>query len=351
MDDNRTAAWVHLGRWLRGELPGQGPHDAGLLAAAHGANGWFTPDEVRHALATLGSWCTEDVLRAWLQRAPGVPVAAEAGRTVGLVLPGNLPLVGFADVAAVVCAGHRAAVKCAHGDTVLMRAVIEAWKAGGLPDAAVQFVDGIASNWDAVIATGSANTNRYFAHYFGHLPHVFRGTRTSVAVLDGQETDDQLAGLAEDIFRYFGMGCRSVTKVFVPRGYDLDRLFGAFLPWAHRGDHNKYANNYTYHKAVWLLNGEQLVENGFILLREGEGWGSPVGALTYAFHDGVESALQQCHEHNALIQCVVTRTGEPVEGLGVVAMGAAQTPRPWDYADGVDTLQFLADLAVPSTHA
>lgn len=351
MEDNQKAAWVHLGRWFRGELPGQGPEDEALLAAARAANGWFTAEEVRHALAALGTWGTAAVLEAWLGRTPGVPVEAGARRTVGLILAGNLPLVGFADVAAVVCAGHRAEVKCASGDAVLIRAAVAAWKEGGLPEDAVQFVDGIVSNWDAVIATGSSNTNRYFAHYFGQIPHVFRGTRTAVAVLDGAETPEQLARLAEDVFRYFGMGCRSVTKVFVPRGYDLDRLFAAFLPWSHRGDHHKYANNYTYHKAVWLLNGERLLENGFVLLREGAEWGSPVGTLTYTFHDGVEDAFAQCRAHREAIQCVVTRTGAPVLDLPVVAFGAAQTPLPWDYADGVDTLQFLASLAVPSAHA
>lgn len=351
MDDNRTASWVHLGNWFRGELAGQGPHDEALLAAARGANGWFTAEEVRHAFAALGTWCTAEVLQAWLERTPGLPVAPEGARRVGLVLAGNLPLVGFADVAAVVCAGHRAQVKCSTGDAVLMRAAIAAWKAGGLADDAVEFVDGIVSNWDAVIATGSTNTNRYFTHYFGHIPHLLRGTRTAVAILDGAESEDDLAGLAADVFRYFGMGCRSVSKVFVPQGYDLDRLFRAFLPWSHLGDHNKYANNYTYHKAVWLLNGEQLLENGFVLLREGNGWGSPVGALTYAYHAGVDDAWQQCSAHQEHIQCVVTRSGEAVGGLPTVRMGTAQTPLPWDYADGVDTLQFLAGLAVPSDHA
>ena len=351
MHDTRTAAWVHLGPWLRGERSGQGADDAALLAAAHAANGWFTADEVRHAMHAIGQWCRPEVMEEWKRRSPGLPVAPDRAKTVGLILPGNLPLVGLADVCAVVCSGHRAVVKCASGDTVLMRAAVEAWKACGLDEEAVAFVDGLASGWDAVIATGSTNTNRYFAHYFGRIPHVFRGTRTAVAVLDGDESEADLAGLADDVFRYFGMGCRSVTKVMVPRGYDLDRLFAAFLPWAHRADHNKYANNYTYHKAVWLLNGEKLLENGFVLLREGDGWGSPVGALTYSYHDGVEDALRACREFREGIQCVVTRTGEPAEDLPVVRMGAAQTPRPWDYADGVDVMQFLAELDVPSHHA
>jgi len=190
---------------------------------------------------------------------------------------------------------------------------------------------------DAVIATGSDNTARYFEHYFGHLPRIVRKSRVSVAVLDGSETPEELAALGEDVFRYFGLGCRNVAKVYLPRDFDLDRLFGAFFPWKDIVHHHKYANNYTYTRAVWMLDRVPFVENGFLLLREAEALPSAVSTLHWERYDdraSLEADLAACATS---IQCVV--------GHGHVPFGRAQYPALWDYADGVDTMRFLLGLA------
>ena len=218
---------------------------------------------------------------------------------------------------------------------------------------AVVFHDGLMQHMDAVIATGGANASRYFEAYFGHLPHVFRGPRTSVAVLDGAETDAELDQLGEDIFAHFGMGCRSVTKVWLPKGFDLDRCFAQWVRWGHLGQHGKYANNYDYHKAVWLLNKEEMVENGFLLVKADEGLVSPIGTLFIERYEEASAVQAKLAERQDDIQVVTLRADSAsvaalqAEGLRVASFGENQCPTLRDYADGVDTMSFLLTLPKP----
>ncbi len=340
---------VHLGAWLRGELPGEGADDSTLLAAAEARNGWFTADNVRAAMRAHGEALRGEVLDKWEERMPtGVPV--EAPRKVGLVLAGNLPMVGWNDVLCVLVAGHVGQAKCATDDAVLIPAALRFLAQHAPQDAArIHLTDARMNDIDALIATGSGNTARHFDHYFRHVPRIIRGNRTSVAVLDGEERPEDIRALGEDVFAHYGLGCRSTTKLFLPRGFDLNRLFAEWVTWGDLALNNKFANNYDYHKALWLLNREPLIENGFLLVKEDAGWTSPVGTLFVGYY-GDESEAWKAIESNAEgLQCVgvrADRMGEVPEcGVPVLAFGTAQCPMPWDHADGKDTLAFLVGVS------
>ena len=249
-DSNKLlSSLVQLGKWFRDEAS----KDADALRLASANNGWFTEESVQLALRSHGQALSEEGVAAWAANCT-FPAAA-TGVKVGLILAGNLPLVGWHDILCSVLSGHEVHVKLSKDDAVLPKWVVAKW-AEWMPYVAdaVTFHDGLMQDMDAVIATGGANASRYFEAYFGHLPHLFRGPRTSVAVLDGHETDGDLDRLGDDIFAHFGMGCRSVTKVWLPKRFDLDRCFAQWVRWGHLGQHGKYANNYDYHKAVWLLS-------------------------------------------------------------------------------------------------
>ena len=348
MTNTFLSGLVQLGAWFRGELAGRGGDDEGLLRTAESQNRWFTPDFIREAMHAHGSMLKEDVLGQWFAKYPELAWPASP-RKVGLVLAGNLPLVGWHDLLCVLASGHSAVVKCSSEDRVLIPAAVEAWDAfaGGEIKQRVEFVQGTLQGIDSVIATGSANTNRYFEYYFRDLPKVLRSQRTSVAVLDGSESHDQLKDLASDVFQYYGLGCRSVTKLLLPRGFDLDRLFGAWVEWDFVAQNNKYANNYDYHKAVWLLNQESLIENGFLLVKEDSGWVSPVGTLFYEWYDDLADVRALLEAEADRLQCVSTQSPEALGLASVpcVELGQTQQPQPWDYADGVDTMNFLLALS------
>lgn len=306
------------------------------LLAAHARNGWFTEANVRHAVKALSAMLAGPALEAWLDSYPALGEERASG-TVGIIMAGNVPFVGFHDLLCVLLSGHRAKVRTASGDAGLTPALIDLL--GHLaPELASQaeLVTGKLGEVDAVIATGSNNTGRYFEHYFGHLPRIVRKGRTSVAVLDGSETEAELAALGEDVFRYFGLGCRNVGKVFVPADFNLDRLFGAFYGWKDIIHHHKYANNYDYNRAVWLLDRAAIVENGFLIMKEEQALHSPVAALYYERYTDAAAVEERLHGIGAELQCVA--------GHGHLPFGAGQFPGPGDYADNVDTLEFLLGL-------
>lgn len=342
----RIGALSQLGRVMA--LIGQGAawpgHSCGLaeeeyvqldatVVRAHLMNGWFTEENVRHAFASWGGQLTTGALRAWTDGYPELEDRREV-RTVGLILAGNIPLVGLHDLLCVWLSGHRARVKCSSQDPALLPAlfgVLDRFCPGVSEQ--ITFLTGEMGAVDAVIATGSNNSARYFEHYFGHLPRIVRKGRMSVAVLDGHETPAELAALGEDIFRYFGLGCRNVSRIHVPQDFDLDRLFTAIYPWHPIVQHNKYGNNYDYTRALWLLDGVVFVENGFILLREDRSLASPVGALHYTRYTDREQVEGLLANEAERIQCIV--------GHGQLPFGSTQQPGLAEYADGVDTLRFL----------
>lgn len=347
--DRVVAAWAQLGRvfaLLAEDAPWPG-HACGLntaefdalrsaFARAHQQNGWFTPEEVRQAAGGIAHLLERTALDRWLAGYPAL-LQPRSPRTVGLIMAGNVPFVGLHDLLCVTLAGHPARVKVSGQDAGLTRTTSDALITL-CPElaTAVAFSEERLGPVDAVIATGSTNTARYFDHYFGHLPRIVRKGRVSVAVLDGSETEAELDALGEDVFRYFGLGCRNVSKVFVPADFDTDRLFKAFYRWRDIAHHAKYANNLDYHRALWLLDREPFQENGFLLLRETAALASPVAVLhleRYVDRNALDGRLRDLVDQ---VQCVV--------GHGAVPFGHAQRPGPADYADGVDTMAFLLAL-------
>lgn len=348
--DERIAALAQLGQVMG--LVGTGAvwpgHSSGLdqeeydqldatVRRAYLVNGWFTEENVRHAFASWAVALDRTSIEGWLGAYAGLTSPRSAERTVGLVLAGNIPLVGLHDVLCVWLSGHMARVKCSSQDPALLPALIQVLERF-LPGTAerIIFLHEKLGEVDAVIATGSNNTARYFEHYFGHLPRIVRKSRVSVAVLDGAETPEELAALGEDIFRYFGLGCRNVAKLYVPADFDLDRFFQAIYPWNAIVNHNKYGNNYDYTRALWLLDGVKFLENGFALLREDAALASPVSAVHYERYTDIKTVEHVLDGAKGGIQCIV--------GHGYVPFGEAQRPSLADYADGVDTLRFLVEL-------
>lgn len=302
------------------------------LQRIHHHNGWFTADACRQMCREWSKLLQEEPLQRWLSAyAP-----AQSAKSVGIICAGNIPAVGFHDVLSVLLSGHRALIKLSKDDAILIPMLLR-WLCKFEPALAshFEFVERL-QQFDAVIATGSNNSARYFEAYFGHVPHIIRKSRTSVAVLSGEESEDQLHALALDVFTYFGLGCRNVTKVFMPRGMDINRLFHAFYAFRDIGMHAKYANNYDYNKAVWLLNREDLLDNGFLLMKQDERLSCPTASLFYSYYDDVAEVEAHLAEHHMEIQCRV--------GLGGLPLGSAQQPGLADYADGVDTMQFLSTL-------
>ena len=348
--DERVSALVQLGRVM--DMIGSGArwpgHSCGLnqeefdqldasVCRAHLTNGWFTEENVRHAFSAWSMALRPEAVEAWLSAYPELRSARREVRCVGLILAGNIPLVGLHDVLCVWLSGHVARVKCSSQDPALIPALIHVLERF-LPGTAdrIVFLSEKLGGVDAVIATGSNNTARYFEHYFGHLPRIVRKSRVSVAVLDGTETQEELAALGEDIFRYFGLGCRNVAKLYVPQDFVLDRFFEAIYPWSPIVDHNKYGNNYDYTRALWLLDGVKFLENGFALVREEAALASPVSAVHYERYTDINTVKLALENAGEGIQCIV--------GHGNIPFGKAQHPALADYADGVDTLRFLIAL-------
>lgn len=301
-------------------------------------NGWFTKENVLFALQSWAEVLTQENLLKWTS---AYDFSKNISKTVGIVTAGNIPLVGMHDFISVLLAGHKIVIKQSSNDQKLLP-VIAQYLICVQPEFKeyIYFTEGKLSGFDAVIATGSNNTARYFESYFGKYPHIIRKNRNAVAVLTGNETSEQLTALGEDIFRYYGLGCRSVSKIFIPKNYDLDLLFNAIFNQNEIIHHHKYKNNYDYNKAVYLMSNVNLVENGFLLLKEDMGYASPIAVLFYEYYDNLENLLKRLEIEKEQIQCVVS------ENLtkDSVSFGETQKPQLWDYADGVDTLEFLLKL-------
>lgn len=297
-------------------------------------NGWFTPDAIKMAFQEIAPWLSNVQLNNWL----ATYSYAEVPKTIALILPGNLPLVGFHDFLCVLCAGHKALVKLSSEDARLLPALAKLLVLFE-PElqARIEFVVGKLSGFTAVIATGSNNSMLHFKQYFEAYPCLLRGHRTSVAILDGTETSVELEALGQDIFQYFGRGCRNVTQLLIAHDYDLNRFFEAIIPYADVIQHKKYGNNYDYNKAIHLMNQVPILDNNFVLLKESSELHSPLGMLHYHRYQSREEVLDFIKAQQQVIQCVV--------GHGYLPFGSAQCPKLTDYADGIDTMQFLGNFA------
>lgn len=344
--EDRINAFVQLGTELEAVLAGNPHTEAGkklleLLPVHVLSNGWFTEGNLRHRLGTIAATLKKDALQDWLSAYPRA--AEEKSKTVSVILAGNIPLVGFDDFRCVLCAGFVFSGKLSSDDKfmlpLLAQILIEAEPRFGNR---ISFTENRLSAIDAVIATGSNNSSRYFEHYFSKYPHIIRRNRNSVAVLSGDETREELTALGEDIFRYFGLGCRSVTKFYVPENYRFDAFFESIYNWGDETMGNKkYMNNYEYNKTVYLLNKLDLLDNNFLLLKEDIGIASPPGVVFYERYGDAAELRRKLSADRALIQCIVSR---PAFDPAAVAFGQSQQTSLRDYADGVDVMQFLSEL-------
>ncbi|CAG5079862.1 acyl-CoA reductase [Parvicella tangerina] len=298
-------------------------------------NGWFESSEVKRAFRAWGEVLNEENIKKWLGQ---YELIYTHSKRVAIIMAGNIPLVGLHDLVCVYLSGHQAKVKMSSDDDKLLPALIEVWSLfDDELSKSVQLAGPKIGEFDAVIATGSNNTARHFEQYFGGYPNIIRKNRTSVAVLSGSESDEELKSLADDIFAYFGLGCRNVTKLYLPKGFDLDKVFGGLFHWQDVVNNKKYGNNYDYHKAIFLLEGYDVLENGFVLMKEDEALSSPIGTLYYEFYEDESALRDQLKSKEHEIQCIVSQRDIP--------FGDAQRPCLWDYADGVDTMEFLKRLS------
>lgn len=308
------------------------------LRKAEHTNGWFTKGNCLSALKAWGESLTKEALNQWVER---YTFGETSPKTIGLILAGNIPLVGFHDVLCVLISGHKGSIKLSSSDPYLIPFLYRLLQSySPVFNDRLHFTQERLSHFDAVIATGSNNAARYFEHYFGHVPHIIRKNRNGIAVLSGNESKEELAGLASDIVQHYGLGCRSIAQVYVPKNYDLNNIFGALYPHAALMDSAKYANNYDYNKAVYLMSEFELLDNGFMLLREDSAYGSPVASLHYSYYDSLASLKSELEERTEEIQCISTHL--PLDNS--VPLGKTQQPSLWDYADGVDPIHFLLRL-------
>lgn len=309
-----------------------------LIALSQSHNGWYTPEQVYFALQSWSEALTKENLDQWLSK---YEINTTNPKTVGLVLAGNIPLVGFHDFLSVLLSGHQVLVKTSSNDQLLLPFLAK-YIIAAAPEMKdfITFTEGKLENFDAVIATGSNNTARYFEYYFKDKPSIIRKSRNSVAVLSGQESKEDLVALGEDIFRYFGLGCRNVSKLFVPKGYNFDAFFEAIFKYQDVIHYERYANNYDYNKAVFLMSNFKLLDNEFLTIKEDSSYASPISSVFYEFYDNLEEVQTRLQNDKDQIQCVVSNNLIK----NSVAFGQTQKPNLWDYADNVDTIAFLTGI-------
>ncbi|WP_395048847.1 acyl-CoA reductase [Flavobacterium sp.] len=306
-----------------------------LIQLSQSHNGWYTPENVYFSIQSWATALTEENLDQWLA---SYHLEINEPKNVGLILAGNIPLVGFHDFLSVLISGNNVLIKTSSNDQFLLPFLVK-YIIAIEPEFSekITFVEGKLENFDAVIATGNNNTARYFEYYFKDKPSIIRKNRNSVAVLNGKETKEQLIALGEDIFRYFGLGCRNVSKLFVPKGYSFNAFFEAIFEYQDIIHYEKYANNYDYNKAVFLMSNFKLLDNGFLTIKEDSSYASPISSVFYEFYDSIEELQIRLRSESEQIQCIVSNN--LVENS--IDFGQTQKPNLWDYADNVDTISFL----------
>lgn len=302
-------------------------------------NPWFTPQNVSLAIGYWSQKLQNDALYEWATRENIVQPATP--KTIGVITAGNIPLVGLHDIVCVIVTGNIALVKLSSDDEELVKFFAAKW-AEIVPEWAnrIQFTERIDAV-DAIIATGSNNTARYFDYYFAKYPHIIRKNRNSIAVLTGSESPETLASIGRDVISYFGKGCRNVTQVWAPQGYEWPKMLDNFMQYGDIINHHKYANNYTYHKAILLMNLDKHLDTGFLILKEDTKIYAPISMLNYAHYNSLQEMQLFITENKENIQCVIS---EATEIEGAILPGQSQNPELWDYADGVNTVGFLMAL-------
>jgi hypothetical protein len=311
-----------------------------LLLKIVNNNPWFTPENVKQALSAIAQMLNEQDLSNWLNQYLIKDNATP--KNIGVIMAGNVPAVGFHDALCVLLSGNNLIAKLSSQDLILLPFILDK-----LINIEPQFSEkilltsGQLNNIDAIIATGSNNTSRYFEYYFSKYPNIIRKNRSSVAVISGNETNEELANLLKDALSYFGLGCRNVSKIFFPEDWNPSQLLDISLNYSYLKNHSKYFNNYEYNKAIYLINGVNHLDNGFLLLKEDEGLHAPIGVIYYEKYKEISSLKYKLANDISEIQCIVSGA---FSGISSISFGNSQAPQLTDYADGVDTMEFLTGI-------
>jgi hypothetical protein len=344
--NRRTDAFASLGKLLGKTFNDESQLSVPFKEAivqAMAANPWFTRPNLTHALEAWSKALMEENILKWTRQYDRINQPALPA-DIAVIMAGNIPLVGFHDLICTLLTGNRFIGKLSREDNILLPAVAEVLCSiePAFRDF-IRFTTGMLDkSFDAVIATGSNNTSRYFEYYFSQYPHIIRKNRSGVAVLTGEEKRDELSGIGDDICLYFGLGCRNVSKVYLPEGYDPSKVFEAFSN--HEPalfDHHRYMNNYKYQKTLYMLDQKPFLDNGTALLLEAMAYSSPVSVLHYEYYSSRSMLDDRIIRDHDLIQCIVSSD----QSLhNAIKPGSSQNPQLWDYADGVDTVSFLLDV-------
>ncbi|MDR6561868.1 MULTISPECIES: acyl-CoA reductase [unclassified Arcicella] len=333
----RIETFVSLGNFLRDE-ENQSIIEEWADRASH-QNNWFTPQNTKNAIKSITDFYLDrDTLERWvgLYEIPDRPPII---KSIGVIMAGNIPAVGFHDLLTVVIAGHDCVAKVSSQDSVLMLALIEKLLEIS-PTLGIRISERM-NEVDALIATGSDNSARYFEYYFRNKAHIIRQNRSSVAILNGSETEDDFFALGKDITDYYGLGCRNISKFYVPEDYDFVNFYDTIEPLGDVFYHNKYKNNYDYNKSIYLVNQVHHYDNGFLILTKNESLVSPISVIFYETYENEEDLKQKIADKTDKIQCIVSKEAW---FEGSIPFGETQMPKLWDYADGVDTMLFLLSL-------
>jgi hypothetical protein len=336
----RIHAFVQVGGFIKRHMEGQyRPEEAGLHAGltkvievAGVYNNWFIPNFVNKAIQNIGLFLTEEALEGFCKTITDKPE-----KTVAVVCAGNIPLVCFHDVMCVLLCNHKALIKLSSDDNVLppfFLKLLSHYEPGF--ESKILFADGKLGQFDGILATGSDNTASHLHYYFGKYPNIIRKSRTSLALLKGDESREELTALGADIFDYFGLGCRNVSKVLVPKDYVFDSLFECIVDYGFVVNNKKYGNNYDYHRAIYLLEQQAFLDNNFLMVKQSSDLYSPVGVLYFDYYQSEKKAKAYLEKEKEHLQCVV--------GKGHVAFGYSQRPVITDFADNINTLDFLVNL-------
>jgi len=329
----RISAFATLGKELRGFNDSK---LSDIIDGQHLKNAWFTPENVRFALSSIAENLTEESIEKWLSKYPEISNANEP-KTIGIIMAGNIPLVGFHDFLCSLITGNRILAKTSSKDSDLIVHIAKMLcEINNGFDKLINFTQSSFSGFDAVIATGSNNTSRYFEYYFGKYPNIIRKNRNSIAVIDGNESKHELKELGSDVFSYFGLGCRNVSKIYMPIGYKLNNFIDNWNSYANVINNNKYANNYDFYKAVFLVNKDKFTDAGYLLLKEENALSSPVSVLYYEYYDSNTELETNIEKLKNNIQCIVSKNDIP--------FGKSQNPQLWDYSDRIDTIDFLLKI-------
>jgi hypothetical protein len=334
---DRIKSFSELGTVLRDSLLGKQTAYTislnDLIEKQQLKNPWFTPENVRMAFSSIAEELTYDNLLTWTASYPDLKRPSGSIRA-GVIMAGNIPLAGFHDFLSVLITGNNILAKTSSKDGDLIKFIAQILCAiDSRYEGKIEFTDGTLKQFDVVIATGSDNSSRYFEYYFGKYPHLIRKNRNSVAVLTGVESVNELEDLGKDIFSYFGLGCRNVSKIYVPEGYDISSITKHWHRFSDLINHAKYANNYDFYKAVYMVNRLEFTDAGFTLLRESKDLSSPVSVLYFEHFTSHEQLNQTLNELKDKIQCII--------GRDFIRFGKSQSPSLWDYADATDTIDFL----------